>query len=207
MWKYARQLRNGLCNDRFARQHRRHAPRLARRNASQKGLTDQLGHFRRAPLQGPDAARQKRSQPRGWNAQLNQAQGRDVVRRNHCGNPCAAAARWPAVPLQPLSTRPFAARHPFSRTSFNFWRVCPWKSPQKLSCKSRTNTSNRCVIFFTRIRSVGSFRGRFCCSTQQNLHPLSLFTHSKLRQPVLAHFSGCVESQACKATLCSQRLP
>src|ERR1700739_3716684 len=54
-------------------------------------------------------------------------------------------------------------------------RVRPWKSPQKLSCRSRTNTSNRCVLFLIRIGCRLLYR-RFCCSSQQNLHPLSFYT-------------------------------
>src|ERR1700688_376242 len=54
-------------------------------------------------------------------------------------------------------------------------RVRPWKSPQKLSCRSRTNTSNRCVLFLIRIGCRLLYR-RFCCSLQQNLHPLSFYT-------------------------------
>src|SRR5262252_967724 len=68
-----------------------------------------------------------------------------------------------------------------SKSFFSICRVCPWKSPQKLSCRSRTNTSNRCVLFFTRIVGVGSFTGDLLVA--QQTYTLSLFTHPKLRHP------------------------
>src|SRR5579864_6748481 len=67
-------------------------------------------------------------------------------------------------------------------------RVRPWQSPQKLSCRSRTNTSNRCVLFLIRIGCRLLYR-RFCCSSQQNLHPLSFYT-LKITSPCRWNWKG-----------------
>src|ERR1700686_3915315 len=87
-------------------------------------------------------------------------------------------------------------------TSNNFCsvsRVRPWKSPQKLSCRSRTNTSNRRVLFLIRIGCRLLYR-RFCCSLQQNLHPLSFYT-LKITSPweqTKGPSSRCEDGPFCK---------